>query len=79
MNLILKTIQFKTIESEMKFLFDNGYVNEDGRPLKCVYCNETEIGRRNEQYMEHGLCEFEAYCKKCNESIGYWSYGYWQV
>ena len=80
MNLILKTIQFKTIESEVKFLTENGYTNEKGRPLKCIHCNGINLDSRNHQYMDTaGVCEYEVYCKECGKSIGHWAYGYWEV
>lgn len=56
-------------------LVKNGYITEDGSPLKCPHCNgdKFEYGKT---FIEEGYTvEYSEVCSNCKEEVGYWSYG----
>lgn len=57
--------------------------DKDGRPIKCWKCGCTEQREVTRGIIDvldgrGPVCEFEVFCASCNESIGYWAYGYYE-
>lgn len=55
-----------------------GYIGDKGQPLKCLYCDSKELDERNTYYENHYIVEYQVYCKKCDKTVGQWSYGRWE-
>jgi len=70
--------KWKTFEDYHKYMVDNGYMKPDGEPLKCHRCENTDL--ESKEYIEDNIITgIKVRCKKCNSSVGYWSYGSWEV
>lgn len=69
-----------TFEEEMKYRVDNGYMSEDGTPLKCE-CGCTDFKQVNQYYGEGWIEEYQLECKNeyCFKIVGHWAYGNWQL
>lgn len=52
---------------------DDGYIQEDGYPLKCQFCDSTNLD------WKCNLEEKEVKCHDCGKLVGYWAYGNWTV
>lgn len=63
----------------VKELEDDGYITENGKPLKCIHCNSNNLKNVNHSYGPVGLEEHEVKCNSCNMITGYWAYGNWQI
>lgn len=57
----------------------NGYIAEDGTPLKCHKCNSKNMENYNKYYEEHWCVEHSVKCKDCGTNVDHWSYGNWEV
>lgn len=61
----------------------NGYIDENGAPLKCIYCDCEELFLADERYGGYsepcGLMEYSVFCKKCTKEVGHWAYGNWSI
>lgn len=57
----------------------NGYITNDGTPLKCYKCNSKDMKKYNEYYEEHWCVEYDIRCKECRAKLGHWAYGNWEV
>ncbi|HHT98029.1 MAG TPA: hypothetical protein GXZ90_09085 [Clostridiales bacterium] len=60
-------------------LEDEGYIAEDGEPLKCQHCNNKSFVEKDSYFECVGRVEYTLVCDKCNEFAGHWAYGYWQI
>lgn len=60
-------------------LIVEGYIEEDGTPIKCYHCEHTEFEIKDKCHIEGLLCEYGVYCKKCGKLTAYWAYGNWAV
>ena len=63
---------------EMKKLVEDGYIKEDGAPLKCWKCGSKSLKFTN-HYDDYIMVEKSVKCKECNSDVGLWSYGNWTV
>lgn len=65
----------------LKNLEDDGFIDENGKPLKCIHCvsGREYLEDINESYGPVGLEEFEVRCNICNKVTGHWAYGNWQI
>ena len=61
-----------------KDMVDNGFIDEDGTPLKCI-CGCKEFIDVNVCRIDITVCEFETRCIECGETVGYWAYGSWMI
>ena len=68
----------KEVEDYIKQMVDNGFIKEDGTPLKCQ-CGCTDFEQSGEYWEEHTIIEYALNCKTCGERVGYWAYGYWDI
>lgn len=58
----------------------DGYIANDGTPLKCESCDSTEFERVNEDQMGYGMVVgYELRCKQCRGIAGHWAYGNWMI
>ena len=73
-----KIIVDEELEDYIDRLVKDGYIMEDGTPLKCV-CGCTDFEQSGEYYDEHSIIEYALNCKACGAQVGYWSYGNWDI
>lgn len=58
------------------------YFYSDNSPKQCTHCNSSKIDSTVTEWLDVGFgncgptSEEEYYCKKCNNIVGYWAYGY---
>lgn len=52
-----------------------GYYDEEGEPLKCIYCGAHRIGADVVDTISDVPAEVDYYCKHCGSYIAFWSYG----
>lgn len=68
------------MEDELKQLIEKGYIDEKGKPLKCLHCESSNLKNTKQIYEDSaGLVEYTVVCVDCNGLNGYWSYGSWVV
>ncbi|MDP1513101.1 hypothetical protein Q8I65_23355 [Paenibacillus ottowii] len=67
-----------TLEEYINRQIADGYIAENGYPLKCHHCDSTKINIED-FYDEHVVVEKEATCVDCGGRVGYWGYGNWEV
>lgn len=64
----------------VKFLTDNGYIADDGAPLRCQFCESTNMMSTYHWDYDIGIVvETEVFCRECNIKLGHWAYGHWSV
>lgn len=63
----------------MKQLVDDGYINIDGKPLKCIDCESIDLHFNYYNHIQGNPCECEVICNTCNHVTGIWSYGTWEI
>ncbi len=63
----------------LKELENNGYITKNGTPLKCRFCDCTDLETTDEYFEEHMLVEYTLKCKKCGNIAGTWAYGGWML
>ena len=56
-----------------------GYIAEDGTPLKCHFCGSKKLEEVGQYYEDCVLVEYEVKCKLCGKRVGYWAYGSWEL
>lgn len=66
------------LDSYIKQLIEDGYIREDGSPIKCR-CECRDFEMFDEYYCQFGLEEYKLKCNNCGEEVGHWSFGHWQV
>ena len=52
------------------------YYDDEHRPIRCRFCESTNITSKTTGYIEGYACEAEYRCGDCGEKVGYWAYGY---
>ena len=70
------------LKKRIKWEIKHGYIETDGNPIKCIYCNSEELEDFDEYYLDgHGstLLEYSVRCKKCGKTVGIWSCGSWRM
>lgn len=67
-----------SIEDYLKDLYNNGYIEQDGEPIKCLKCGSKKLEDCNYINECFGTVEYQKRCKCCGEIAGVWAYGYWQ-
>lgn len=65
-------------EDEIKKAVEEGYIKEDGFPLKCWKCNSKDL-KFTCHYDDHIMVEQSVKCNNCGADVGLWSYGHWTV
>lgn len=68
----------ETFEQYVRKLVTDGYINEKGAPLKCLFCDSKEL-EDNYTYENHSAVENTVICKICKKPTGQWSYGSWEL
>ena len=69
-----------SFEDYMKEQIEEGYIAENGTPLKC-WCGCTDFKQVKQYYCEHGIEEYSLQCTniECLKIVGHWAFGNWQV
>lgn len=69
----------ESLEDYIKRQINEGYIAEDGHPLKCE-CGHTEFKQVDELYGEGYIEEYILECtnQECLKIVGCWSFVYWQ-
>lgn len=57
-------------------LISDGYIAEDGTPLKCQ-CGCEQLKSDNTYYEDTRIIEYSVFCTECGTRVGIWSYGCW--
>lgn len=73
----MKTVD--DVHNELERLFQNGYIDTNQEPIKCEQCQGTDFTDKVVDTIQGYTSEKERFCKSCNNSCGYWAYGYWQI
>lgn len=61
-------------------LITEGYVDNDLEPLKCRYCDSTDLEDCNYSYLDGVLLqEYDCKCEKCGKLLGHWAFGCWEI
>ena len=63
----------------LKEKIEKGFIDEDGKPLKCHKCGCTEFELGETLVDSWVLLEYEELCQNCKTRVGYWAYGCWQL
>lgn len=75
----------ETFEDYINHMINEGFIAEDGTPLKCIHCEEKEFTEYDHDYLDycygHGvnLLEYKLKCNKCGKNVGYWVTGRWEI
>lgn len=69
-----------SFEEYIKMQVEEGYISEDGTPLKCT-CGCKTFKKVNIYNEEGWEVEYSLECKNesCYRIVGTWSYGHWQL
>jgi sulfatase maturation enzyme AslB (radical SAM superfamily) len=67
----------QTFEDYINHMINEGFIKEDGTPLKCFHCENKEFEEYQEFYEEYIRVEFSIRCKKCQKHVSTWAYGNW--
>lgn len=57
----------------IKYQIKNGYIKEDGTPLKCQFCDSNDLKWKGDWESK------TVTCNKCGKIVGMWDYGYWSI
>lgn len=55
------------------------FFDENGKPLKCRFCESKNFYESNIYYENHYKVEFQLNCKDCKSILSLWSYGSWEM
>ena len=48
---------------------------ENSYLIKCPHCNGTNLTKKNYDYIESIVAEYDYYCEDCKKVVAHWSYG----
>lgn len=75
MSLLYKILYFfHKVKYKRKTITD--YYNEDGMPIKCKFCDSTELEDEVEERLDYTASRYAVVCTQCHAEVGYWAYGY---
>jgi len=73
-------VENESIEEFLNNQVKEGYISENGTPLKCFKCESKEMSEVNHDYLDGGrILEYDIKCKDCDTIVGSWAYGHWQL
>ena len=52
------------------------YYERDGYPIRCPYCDSSNVRAVTKDTIDYHVCEEEYFCMRCKNSVAYWAYGY---
>jgi hypothetical protein len=64
-------------EEYMKQQIKDGYIAENGKPLKCQFCDSKDFKLDNIFREEGYVVKYSIVCQYCGKTIGTWAYGGW--
>lgn len=62
----------------IKDLIDNGYILNDGTPLKCIHCESNDIKFDHKSHIQGVVTEIEVTCNSCKNNTGNYYCGIWE-
>lgn len=68
-----------SFEEYMEIQIKDGYIYQDGTPLKCFNCDCEKLKDNITDSTEQGIMEYAKVCTNCNKVVGCWAYGHWQL
>ena len=60
-------------------MIQDGYIGNDGYPLKCVFCDSTDLNHERLYENNQYVVEIDVTCNNCKKGTGNWAYGYWRL
>ncbi len=63
----------------MDGLVRDGYIDGTGKPLKCLFCDSSNLKDTNYIKSNYGIEEYDVVCKDCGKVVGHWAYGNWSA
>lgn len=80
MDKLIEKHTFSDFEEYMKEQIKEGFISENGTPLKC-WCGCSNFKQVNTYSSEYGIEEYSLQCTNidCLRIVGYWGYGNWQI
>jgi hypothetical protein len=60
-------------------LVKDGFLSENGHPLKCRFCESKNFKEHGEYYDERGKVEYQLSCNDCGKELSIWAYGSWDL
>jgi hypothetical protein len=74
-----KIAEFK-LHLHFRYMVWSGYYTWNAEPVRCTKCDSWHHSDHMEvikDRIDWTPCEVELHCKRCNNVMGYWAYGYW--
>ena len=69
----------QTTDESLRLAIKFDIINEDLSPKHCFECGHDKFKECNHIHLtESVIGEYDAKCKNCGRTNGYWAYGYWQ-
>lgn len=68
----------QTIEEYINQQIADGYIRDNGEPIKCQYCDSKAL-RVDNSHEEYVVVEKDVTCLNCGKLVGTWSYGSWAI
>ena len=70
---------FEDMELYLYWKYRLNVIDHEGKPLICLGCGaEPEDFEKIVQNIDaNDVSEYKVVCKKCEMTVGYWSYGSW--
>lgn len=65
-------------EYNKQLIFD-GYIKEDGEPIKCLYCDSTNLHFNYKSHIQGVATECKVKCNECGNDVGYYYCGIWEI
>ena len=72
-------LQKLSTETELRILFQLGFIDKEMAPIKCHYCGSEQFVEVVVDTLDYYTTEKKSVCQDCGKTIGYWSYGYWMA
>ncbi|QST02619.1 hypothetical protein IMZ31_18905 (plasmid) [Pontibacillus sp. ALD_SL1] len=70
----------ETMEEWIQEQIDEGYMRAgDLEPIKCQWCESSDLEDRNHGYENLGIVSKEKWCNACEKRVNTWSYGSWDL
>ncbi len=84
MKRLLNKLRHFCLVLSVKWLLFRGYLGKDLEPLKCPFCGSFNIKHCNHEIGGYNIpdgciTEYDAKCMNCEEIIGHWAYGSWDL
>jgi hypothetical protein len=74
-------MEFESIEEYIKHQVEEGYLHPDGATKKCINCDGEKFKEVNVDRLDgwRDILEYDVQCENCDNIVGHWAYGHWQL